>query len=250
MFRIYHEMRTQLHRGWFLTFTYNDWHLPKGKDGRPSLRFKDIQLVFKRMRKAGHYCKYVCVGEYGPQTLRPHYHLLLWTDMSLTDVEKFWTDRKGRPLGRVHFGTLTMKSAMYAMKYVMQPKVKYEGVEKPRAQFSRGIGLAYLSKAMYNYHTANYEEPITTGLCEGKVMQLPRYYCRKIFTKYQMRLEAHRNRVRIIREKRKAIIAARPAMRSQGFTYFSLKNYDKFIEPIRVEQARRVINKCKVNLTI
>ncbi len=63
----------------FITFTYDDNHLPE--DG---LNKRDIQLFLKRLRfrleNYGHQnrLRYIVCGEYGKNTHRAHYHMLLW----------------------------------------------------------------------------------------------------------------------------------------------------------------------------
>lgn len=63
----------------FITLTYADEFLPENA----SLVKKDLQDFYKRVRKyyAGNSTseiKYYCCGEYGPTTLRPHYHIALF----------------------------------------------------------------------------------------------------------------------------------------------------------------------------
>ncbi|UPW40967.1 replication initiator protein [Sigmofec virus UA08Rod_5935] len=79
----YHE------RSVFVTLTYNDLHVPR-RLYRPkgsfnskscfSLCKRDLQLFFKRLRKKFPAChiRYFGCGEYGPDTLRPHYHAILF----------------------------------------------------------------------------------------------------------------------------------------------------------------------------
>lgn len=79
----YHE------RSCFVTLTYDDWHVPKRfygnvADGTAlpcySLDKRDLQLFFKRLRKRFPDCRirYFGCGEYGVNTLRPHYHIILF----------------------------------------------------------------------------------------------------------------------------------------------------------------------------
>lgn len=182
MFRVHHEMRTQMNPGYFITLTYDEKHVKRVGNGLLSLRFRDVQLFLKKIRKQKFYAKYICVGEYGTATLRPHYHLIIWTDCPAQNLEKIWSK------GRIHFGTLTMASAMYTLKYIIQPKQKEDkesGMEKTRAQFSKGLGLAYMDEAAYDYHTFDYENPNMFSVIDGRKVGLPRYYKNKIFTKYQ-----------------------------------------------------------------
>lgn len=220
-FRIYHEMKMQCTPDWlgryvlpgyFLTLTYADWMLPRLDDGRPTLRFRHIQLFFKRIRKAGYKCKYIAVGEYGPETQRPHYHLILWTDCPQLKLDAFWSNSDNKLRGHIHYGTLTMASAMYCLKYIIQPKVREEDSYGPdgtirqaredtRAQYSRGIGISYMNTQVYEWHTQDEDEPIGYSFIEGKKVPLPRYYRSKIFTKYQM----HKEREKHIERKTKEL---------------------------------------------
>lgn len=90
----FHDMKS------FLTLTINEAHYPK--DG--SIRKKDLQLFFRRLRK--HYpglkVSYYAVGEYGTRTGRAHYHVILfgWD---------FHVDR--RPHSKNEFGHQLYKSA-------------------------------------------------------------------------------------------------------------------------------------------
>lgn len=233
MFRVSQEMRKQMMPGFFLTLTYDDKHVKRTADGRLSLRFWDIQCYIKRIRKAKFKAKYICVGEYGGVTHRPHYHLLIWTDASPRFLEKQWYN------GHIQFGTLTMASAMYCLKYIIQPKQKAnDGIEKTRAQFSKGIGLDYLSCAVYDYHTGDYDAPVLTSVIDGRVVALPRYYRNKIFTKFQMRKEASRIKWVSIRKKRRYM----RQLLAQG-----IKDWKKYDYNLRTEQCRRILKTTKYN---
>lgn len=69
----------------FVTLTYNDKHLPT-LFGFPCFDYKDIQDFFKRCRKTLSYkyniksdaFTYIVSMEYGGETCRPHYHLLIF----------------------------------------------------------------------------------------------------------------------------------------------------------------------------
>lgn len=73
--RQYFESLTHEHNC-FVTLTYSPEHLPA--DG--SLEPRELQLFIKRLRKSvgGDRVRYFAVGEYGEQSLRPHYHLSLF----------------------------------------------------------------------------------------------------------------------------------------------------------------------------
>lgn len=239
MFRIFWEMHHQMHPGWFVTLTYNEKYVKRTADNRLSLRFTDVQKFIKKLRKAKYYVKYICVGEYGSKTNRPHYHLLLWTDCLVESLESFWSNGKGERLGNIHLGRITMQSAMYTLKYIIQPKQKAgEGLEPTRGQYSKGLGLAYLSAAVYDYHTWDYDSPVFTSMVEGKRVALPRYYQYKIFTKYQRRLE--RCRLSIERWKKKK--EEYRALRKQG-----IKNVRAYLFGLRLDRARAILKESKFN---
>lgn len=241
MFRIHWEMKKQEYPGWFLTLTYEERFVKRVGDGRLSLRFRDVQLFLKKLRRAKYYAKYICVGEYGSQTKRPHYHMLLWTDCPVEKLDLYWSTKSGLPLGKIHVGRISMESAMYTLKYIIQPKQRdVDGIERTRAQFSKGLGLGYLSSAVYDYHTLDYDAPEFTSRVDGREVALPRYYRYKIFTKYQLRLEAHRLKLKIHKEKRKQ----KRALGDQGIPWGEIPSY---LKALRVERARRIIEKTKLN---
>lgn len=242
MFRIHWEMFHQMHPGWFLTFTYAEKYVKRvPNSGALSLRFKDIQLMIKKLRKAKFYVKYVCVGEYGSKTQRPHYHALLWTDCPVLQIESYWSTKRGARLGNVHTGRITMQSAMYTLKYILQPKQSIKGVEQVRAQFSKGLGLAYLSASVYNYHTMDHDSPNFSTMVNGEQVALPRYYSYKIFTKYQRQQE--RVRLSLLRWKEKRKLYAK--LRAKG-----VKKIRWYLQALQVQRAQSIINKSKLNLTI
>lgn len=249
MFRIGEEMRTQEHRGYFLTLTYGEKYIKRvGPEGRPSLRFRDVQLYLKRIRKAKYYAKYICVGEYGGQTGRPHYHMLLWTDAPTEFLEANWKlvlkDGKDALLGHIMFGKLEMASAMYTLKYIIQPKHVMsddDPREKTRAQFSKGLGIGYLDHRAYGFHTSSYDDPELMCFVDGRKVALPLYYKRKIFTKFQLAnaaldlsLERHKEERLKVRK-----------LRDRGICHAR-----RYLLSLRLEECNRILKRTKFNLTL
>lgn len=193
--------------------------------------------------------KYICVGEYGTETKRPHYHMLLWTDASPQELQEQWKSRRGNIMGSIHFDRISMEAAMYTLKYIIQPKQKVSfGIEPTRAQFSRGLGLSYLSTAVYNYHTNNdaatgddYESPKIFSILDGAKVALPRYYKGKIFTKYQLKKACNENKIRLKAEKAEQF----RKLNAQGIV--DAEAYDL---RIRKQQAQRIISKTKHNQSL
>lgn len=112
----------------FLTLTYSNDRLPKKR----SLKKADLQKFWKRLRKqTGAKILYLCCGEYGPRTLRPHYHAAVmgWRpdDLKLfkknqtgdnlytsKTVDKIWGN------GYVIIGNITYESSAYIARYVVK----------------------------------------------------------------------------------------------------------------------------------
>ena len=69
---------------YFVTLTYNEQYVPKSDTGLNIVSKRDVQLFIKRLRKLANYEEifYFCASEYGPTSLRPHYHLLFGFDSS------------------------------------------------------------------------------------------------------------------------------------------------------------------------
>lgn len=174
--RIEYEARLHLVKK-FITLTYANPHL-HWAHGVPQLDKNDLQKWFKRLRKAGAQIRYFAVGEYGSTTYRPHYHIILFGDVSDDLIRKAW------PLGQVHIGTVTQASIMYCLGYIVNGKgwqMKTNRVP-PFSLMSRkpGIGANYLSPQMIAWHKSGRKNYV---LADGAKRHLPRYYKSKIFSK-------------------------------------------------------------------
>lgn len=111
----------------FITLTYDTLHVPITCNGFMALKKRDLQLFFKRLRKAnlasmhktGEYgslpIKYYAAGEYGGRTKRPHYHIILF-NAKLELIQEAWK------LGQVHYGKVSGASVGYTLKYMCKPK--------------------------------------------------------------------------------------------------------------------------------
>lgn len=176
--RCYLEAK-QYENNMFLTLTYDNAHLKFYKDFvdpetgeitryKPVLDCDDLQRFLKRYRKRfGDGIRFFGCGEYGEQTLRPHYHLLVFNH-SLPDV-KFYSKRDGFQFytselldsswknGNCIVGDLTWESCAYVSRYVMkkqkgkgrQDLLKYNpGYQDEFVRMSRkpGIARAYLEE--------------------------------------------------------------------------------------------------------
>lgn len=110
----------------FLTLTYNNDNLPKKR----TLVKADLQKFWKRLRKSED-IRYLACGEYGPKTLRPHYHAIVfnyWPDDAKQYTknivgDQLWTSEKLNKIwgkGYVIVGMVTYESAAYVARYVFK----------------------------------------------------------------------------------------------------------------------------------
>lgn len=129
----------------FLTLTYDNDHLPS--DGSVSPR--EMQLFIKRLRKAVAPVKFrfFLVGEYGPDTFRPHYHLAIFGlgFEHEAQIAASWT------YGFYKLGDLTEASAGYVGGYVTKkmtkaddPRLEGRHPEFVRMSLKPGIGCGAL----------------------------------------------------------------------------------------------------------
>lgn len=179
----------------FITLTYDQDHLPN--DGR--LIPEDLQKFFKRLRRAVHRgadgivsnpsasVRYLCCGEYGELTARPHYHALLF-NVSFTDqitVGKHLTESPALGklwlYGKHKIGTLTGASANYVAQYTLKSAGKIyatpDGEVLPKPFFRMS-----LKPAIGKTHLLKYKNDYLHGyvIVEGKKARIPRAYLRFI----------------------------------------------------------------------
>lgn len=194
----------------FVTLTYGRDMLPKNG----SLEHRDFQLFMKRLRKLGalrpkgvvsealrpdgNIRFYMC-GEYGPKTLRPHYHACLFGVDFRSDrvplgksgsgfvyyesptLSKLW------PHGRASVQDLTRETAGYTARYIMKKalgesaestysRVDSDGVivqvapEYSRMSLRPGIGAGWFSAYSGDVFSGDFV------VAEGRKRRTPRYY--------------------------------------------------------------------------
>lgn len=86
---------------YFITLTYDDDHLPIGSEGNGTLFNKEISDFVKRLRQAFKYhygfdgVRFYGCGEYGDQTFRPHYHIILF-NCPIPDLTADFIDENGQ----------------------------------------------------------------------------------------------------------------------------------------------------------
>lgn len=188
----------------FLTLTYDDEHLPNNK----SLVKKDLQKFLKRFRKCfDSQIRYYASGEYGDESHRPHYHLILFGVSPTDDVfkkKRYDRSHKGWhceldcwSYGFCFTAPVTYDDACYVARYTMKKltgkKSGYYdelGIEPEFAVMSLkpGIGAEYIR--------GNKGKLKRRGFIIGKNGQkcpIPRYYKDKIYNPFEKEYLAREN---------------------------------------------------------
>ena len=141
---------------WFITLTYDEDHVPgmiiktgeimrkvqyvwkpgeKAPESVQTLLYPDIQKFLKRLRKAYRsQLRYFCAGEYGEQTARPHYHMILY-GWQPTDLEQIYKIRHNGyytsewmcnlwGMGQIQIAQATPETYRYVAGYVTKKCTK------------------------------------------------------------------------------------------------------------------------------
>lgn len=175
---------------YFVTLTYDDSFL-NFVDGVPVVSRRDCQTFFKRLRKRiePEKIRYFLCSEYGPSTLRPHYHCVIFNFPINLDAYEIINESWKK--GFVSVSTVTSARLNYLSKYVVcgyiLPDVYKSKQFRPFSLQSRqpGIGCSYLSARNIDRHRALLQ---TTLPIDGVQKPLPRYYRDRIFNDDEKRV--------------------------------------------------------------
>lgn len=202
VFRMLEELKVSSSSA-FVTLTYDTRTVPISDNGFMTLRKRDLQLYFKRLRKL---CpdvrlRYYAVGEYGTKNNRPHYHLICFNCPDQAYFFDAWS-LFGTDFGAVHVGKVTSDSIAYCMKYIDKPHFEKRHARDDREKefplMSKGLGASYLSPDVVNYHKADISRLYATKE-GGHRIALPRYYRDKIYSASER--EAQKNLIQVEVEK-------------------------------------------------
>lgn len=196
---------------YFITLTYAPEKCPVTRNGYMDLSKRDLQLFFKRLRKRHSVCnvpgavdpiKYYAVGEYGGQSSRPHYHVILFNAQLELMIGKKFADmvRRGLipldgyhpfectdwPNGHVTLGEVTNASVGYTMKYVSKPRrIPMHRNDDRQPEFSlmsKRLGKNYLTSEVMQWHKDDLLNRMHLTVEDGKKIAMPRYYKDKMYT--------------------------------------------------------------------
>lgn len=200
---------------WFITLTYNDEHVPgmivktgeimrkvqytwKPGEKRPDsvqiLLYEDIQKFLKRLRKAYRgKLRYFVAGEYGEQTARPHYHMILygWKPTDLKNLYKihhngYYTSKWLEDLwgmGQIQIAQAVPETYRYVAGYVTKKMYEIDG-KKANAYYELGQTKPFACMSLkpgigdhyYQEHKAEIWRQGYIQCTNGKQAQIPRYY--------------------------------------------------------------------------
>lgn len=191
----------------FLTLTYDEQHVPVGSDGHKTLCVTDVQLFMKRLRRYLEYypkksvrdhannIRYFAVGEYGSNTHRPHYHIMIF-GWSPSDSKFFYQKgniihyRSGQierlwKYGHSEFSAVSPYVARYCSRYVTKKITsKWTPFADQLPEFTLsskrngGIGALWCDK----YGIDALRRRFCTYRCDDKIFKasVPRYYYNRI----------------------------------------------------------------------
>lgn len=193
--RILHELE-YCFDATFLTLTYDDNHVKNYFDANKvslsgTLEKRELVLYIKRIRAEfaklyGQYLfKYFAVGEYGSETERPHYHIILmglpYNDAYVdTILRKCW-NYCDKDIG-IKIMPCPEEAIRYVTGYVMKKLTGKKGFEEyeknlrepPFMICSLGIGQQWM------YDNEDYIRQQKKINLYGKTVPLPRYYRKKL----------------------------------------------------------------------
>lgn len=183
----------------YLTLTYDDDHVPWSPvTGEQTLVKSHLQDFMKRLRyhlseKFGVKVRFFACGEYGEETHRPHYHMILF-GFDFPDKVLYKFSKDGQPYyssqmlneiwshGLCVVANVTFESCAYVSRYVTKKlsgepaKEAYEGILPEFVNMSRrpGIGQNWFRK--YYSDVYPYDEVLINSNGKSRLMRPPRYY--------------------------------------------------------------------------
>lgn len=170
-----------------VTLTYNDNDVPAYESFQDlflyhPIRYEDIQLFHKRLRKKVGKFRFFAVCEFGTQGLRPHYHICYFFDRMVSEwdfhnaVFENWF-----PHSRITIDTTNDRACNYILKYCLRPTGEDVPDEfRPRIRCSTKpyIGYAFLNDR--TFHDLKVKRQDYSHYL-GYFQRLPRIYKDKLF---------------------------------------------------------------------
>lgn len=208
----------------------------------PTVCKDDVQTWIKVVRERYSYShfgkrlnfKYFICSEYGPSTLRPHYHAIFFTDLPLDEFTHLFVESWQEFYGKVNWRRRSIRYGAHGVTDVMSYVAKYcckpsfvespyvfkNCVFKPFRIMSKGIGLSFYSTLINAFNdTLRRFGRITNSFLEsfdnllwyvqGNFrFRLPRYYVDRLFPQKTFETLAYDTKtqsVKIVRQTRKDV---------------------------------------------
>lgn len=217
----YHE------EAYFVTLTYDEEHVHRGYYADPdtgeafenlTLCPEDLQLFLKNLRRQQEYhfphaaqIRFFACGEYGSQTMRPHYHAIIFS-LHLEDLEPFGRSFDGFQYyrsqylekiwknGFVGVSQVSWETCAYVARYVMK-KAKgigssfYEtyNLVPEFVRMSRRPGIASQYFDDHKDEIYKYDEIYLSSETKGLKFKPPKYYDEKYDIEYPEQMSLLRN---------------------------------------------------------
>lgn len=165
---------------WFVTLTYNEDSCP------PYLCRADLTKWLKRFRRRRDFRYFAC-GEYGDLGNRPHFHVIMWFDELLqqVDIDNLLADtwKYGFTLAK----PANVDNMRYVAKYTVKvfKEIPYP-VPSPYAVMSRKPGIAGSWWQSNSKYFTDY-----LALPDGSHESLPRYFLEKLDPVEQIQVKRH-----------------------------------------------------------
>lgn len=193
--RMKKEIEYNIYPPKFVTLTYAEEYLPHDENGNQCVSRSDVQNFFKKLRKkTTQQIKYYLGSEYGPETLRPHYHFVLFNctdeniDLKIIDS---WDK------GFVTISDVNDRRIMYVAKYINKKTIVPENFVPPFSFMSKGLGCQYFQDdKIKKFHHTDIERMFC--VVDGKKFTLPRYYKEKLYTQDERKIYAVRCSLRAV----------------------------------------------------
>lgn len=175
----------------FITLTY--------EANKENLSKRDVQLFIKKLRHKYKF-RYFLVGEYGSNTHRPHYHMLLFTsdNVNVDVITRTWDH------GFIQVADVNDARIHYITKYHVLKNNDSKKEVKSFCLISKKppIGYSYIKK-FNKFHKQSVENRTYYQRYEYK-MKLPRFYKNKIYNhlEHEKIKEIQQDRIDKLFEKR------------------------------------------------
>lgn len=259
-FRLYNEVKNS-ESCFFITLTYDDDKLPySNKDGviAPCVRKKDVQDFLKRLRFniRPFKIRYFLVSEYGPKTLRPHYHMLLF-NFPLILQNKFdeylnnsWKN------GFTSVSKVTDAHINYVTSYCLDSSILPKHLEKNFMLCSKRpyIGYSYCSSDSIRDYHSNSLATVGAVSQNGKVnfYRLPRIFKENLYSEEQLHSISHKNNEFYDGKRKDLLESQRRYIENKGYEvneitlktpYFGSPLFKE--ESKKIELRNKIMSKCK-----